>query len=511
MKVFGIGYSENLARKRWLIVTTIMLLAVLEVLDSTIVNVALRPMMPALSADQNQITWVLTSYVVACAIILPLTGFFTNVLGRKTFLMTCTIGFMISSLLCGTATSLSEMIVFRILQGMFGSSLIPISQAILRQTFPLEEQGKAMAIWGLGIMAAPVCGPTLGGFITQHASWRWVFYINLPVCLVGMLMILLVIKESPRIKESIDGFGMALMVIGIACLQIFLDKGNENDWFSSNTILILALTSIYCLIYFLIRTYYHKKPLINLRLYRDRNFRLCSLLMLMFAGLVFGFITLVPIMLQRLYGYTAMNAGWSMAPLGIASGVGMILASNLMSRISVKWVLTLGIIIALVGTLRYAHISPAADFNYFVYSNLWVGFGMGCFMVPLSTYALATLPQASITEASGLFSYARMLGTSIGISLLSTLVSRSAQLYWSQLSQHITPYNQNYLAWLREQHLSHLDQTALGRLQHEMILHSNLMAFSHGFLAITFCFFLLFPLIWRLKNVKLISDTPTAH
>lgn len=511
MAISTLQYSESLASKRWLIILTIMLLAILEVLDSTIVNVALRPMMASLGANQNQITWVLTSYVVASAIVLPLTGFFMNRLGRKTFLLACSLGFMASSFLCGISTSLTEMIIFRIFQGLFGSSLIPISQAILRETFPLEEQGKAMAIWGLGIMAAPVCGPTLGGFITQHASWRWVFYINLPMCLIGIVLILLVIKESPRIKDKIDTFGLALMILGIAALQIFLDKGNENDWFSSNGIVALALLSTYCLLYFLIRTYHQKKPLINLSLYRDRNFRVCSLLMLSFCGCLFSFITLVPIMLQKLYGYNAIDAGWSMAPLGIASGFGMIIASNIMQKTGVKPILTLAILAASYGAWRYTHLTAAADFYYFITSNLYLGFGMGCFMVPLSTYALATINKESIVEASGLFSYARMLGTSIGISLISTVVSRSVQQNWHQLSGFVNPFNPHYHQWLSAQHTTQLNGDALARMDHLITLHANLLGFIRGFSVITLCLLLLIPLIWRLESVKLTSDAPVAH
>lgn len=511
MNIHVLQYSESLASKRWLIILTIMLLAILEVLDSTIVNVALRPMMATLNANQNQITWVLTSYVVASAVILPLTGFLMNLFGRKTFILLCASGFMVSSFLCGISTSLTEMIVFRIFQGLFGSSLIPTSQAILRETFPLEEQGKAMAIWGLGIMAAPVCGPTLGGFITQHASWRWVFYINLPMCLIGIVLIILVIKESARIKEKIDNFGLALMVMGVAALQIFLDKGNENDWFNSNLILALALISAYCLTYFLIRTYHHKKPLINLTLYRNRNFRICSLLMMLFCACLFAFVTLQPIMLQSLFGYTSMASGWTMAPLGIASGIGMILASTAMQKINVKYILTLAVLSTTYGAWCYTQLTLNADLHYFLRANACLGFGMGCFMVPLSTYALATISHESIVEASGLFSYARMLGTSIGISVLSTLVTRSAQQNWHQLSGFVNPFNPQYQAWLAAQHATQLSGNALAQMANMFTLHSNLLGFIYGFNIITFCLLLLIPLIWRLENVKLNSDAPAAH
>src|SRR3990167_4974573 len=255
-------------QKKYLIIITIMLVAILEVLDATIVNVALPNMMPSLNANQNQITWVLTSYVVAAAMMLPLTGFLSHRIGTKNVLLMDIIGFMASSFLCGTANSLDIMVFYRLLQGGFGAALIPLSQSILRQSFPLEEQGKAMAIWGLGIMAAPIFGPTIGGFILAHASWRWIFYLNMPFCLFGLIMTIIVIPPYEKKLQKIDLLGVALMFIGIGCLQIFLDQGNSNNWFHSNFILLMFTTSIFCIILFLLRTASHKNPVITLAIFK---------------------------------------------------------------------------------------------------------------------------------------------------------------------------------------------------------------------------------------------------
>ncbi len=503
--------ATDLVSKRWLIVLTIMMLAILEVLDSTIVNVSLPAMMASLGADQSQVTWVLTSYVVASAIVLPITGFLTNRFGQKRFLLICAAGFMVSSLLCGTSQSLVEMVIFRVLQGAFGSSLIPISQAILRQTFPLEEQGKAMAIWGLGIMAAPIFGPTLGGYITSYASWRWIFYINLPLCLAGLFLIRAVIPDTKVIKDNIDKLGLLLMIIGVGALQIFLDKGNDNGWFSSNTILALAVISVLALVCFVIRCANEKNPVVNLTLFKDRNFAISCLLFLGFTGMTFGFISLAPIMLQHLFGYTAIQAGLNTMPMGMGSALGMGVSSALMKRVNVKAIITMGLISCFIGALRYTHTNLDVSQHHFWLNNFFLGFGSGNVMVPISTYALATIRKEHTTEASGLFSYSRMLGTSIGISLLSTLVSRMTQVSWHSLGSHITHFNNNLTLWLQHQHLRTLSGPALARLGNTISSQASMIAFVDAFKVISIVFLLLIPLVWLLKSVKLDSNTPGAH
>ncbi len=504
--------QDTLYSRRWLVITTIMMVAVLEVLDSTIVNVALPAMMPSLGANQNQITWIITSYVVASAIILPLTGFLSNRLGQKNLLLLCITGFMFSSLICGLAQSLPDMILFRILQGFFGASLIPLSQAILRETFPLEEQGKAMAIWGIGIMAAPVFGPTLGGFITEHGSWRWIFYINLPVCLLGLALTLWVIPAAKRHYQSIDWLGLLFMVIGVGALQLFLDKGNENDWLSSNLILILMIVSILCLTFFILRSLLHRHPVIKLAIYRDRNFSICCLILFLYCGIIFGLITLEPILLERLYNYPAMTAGWTMAPLGIASGVAMMFVSGLMKRVPIKMILLSGVLFGAYGAFRFSHITLATNMHEFLLDNSFLGFGMGIFMVPLATYSLATVAQADITEGSGLFSYARMIGTSVGVSLLSTLISRTSQMNWHTLSGHATVFNDDLHLWFAHQHLPFLNSVGVFRLATEIQQQASFLSFLDGFKVISLVFLALIPLIFMLKTVELRSDAgSTPH
>lgn len=488
-----------------IIIITIMLVAILEVLDSTIVNVALPKMMATLGANSDQITWVLTSYVVASAMMLPLTGFLNQRFGQRYFLLVCISGFMVSSFLCGFSTSLTEMVIFRLMQGMFGASLIPLSQAILRQSFPLEKQGNAMAIWGIGIMSAPVFGPTLGGWITEHASWQWIFYINVPVCLVALTLTFLFIKQTERILQKIDWPGILMMFIGIGALQIFLDKGNSSNWFDSNFILLLAILSGLFILLFIYRSLTQPKPAVKLAIFQDRNFALSSLMLALFAGSVFAAITLEPILLESLFNYPAVTAGMTMGPSGIASAIAMIISSQLMTRINVKYLLIVAVFCSAFGILHLSTLSLSATEMNFVVANAFFGFGMGLFMVPLTTYSLVTIKKNEITEAAGLFSYSRMLGTSIGISLFSTFVARQTQANWNILGGSINVYNPNLNLWLQHMKLTLSNPVSSQILGLELHRQSMMLAFNYAFQTIALVLLLLIPCILLLKRLDLKS------
>lgn len=492
-----------LMHHRWLIILTIMLVAILEVLDSTIVNVALPAMMPSLSANQDQITWVLTSYVVASAIMLPLTGFLSEHFGRKQLILIDITGFMISSFICGLTNDISQMVVFRILQGAFGAALIPLSQAVLRETFPVKEQGKAMAIWGMGIMVAPVFGPTLGGYITEHSSWRWIFYINMPICLIGILLTLLVIPNSKRNPQKIDWLGIALMVIGVGALQMFLDQGNQKNWFDSNTISMLFVISIVGIAFFLWRQFTYKYPIIHFELYRDRNFAISSILLMLLAGALFGMLTLQPIMLEKLFNYPIVTAGWVMSPIGIGSAFGMVLSSQLMTRMPIKLLLVIAVSLCSAGAYIFSGYNLDTDITHFIMPNFLQGFGMGLFMVPLATYALLTIPKPSITEASGLFSYGRMLGTSIGISILSTIISQESQINWHDLTTNLSRFSPTLAKWLQLQGLTTGSPEAAARLSATLGRQAEMIAFIDGYHAIAITFLILIPFVLMLKQVDI--------
>ena len=494
-----------------LIIVTIMLVAILEVLDSTIVNVALPNMMPSLGANQDEITWVLTSYVVAAAMMLPLTGFLSHRIGTKNLLLVDITGFLISSFACGTATSLNLMVFYRLFQGGFGAALIPLSQSILRDSFPLEEQGKAMAIWGLGIMAAPVFGPTIGGYVVAHASWRWIFYLNAPVCILGILMTIAVIPASKKMPDKIDILGVIFMFIGIGCLQLFLDQGNANNWFRSNYILLLASTSVISTAIFMIRSATHTNPVITLSIFKDRNFTLCTILLALYCGCLFGFMTLEPIMLENLFHYTPMIAGSTMIVVGVSSGVAMGLSSVLINKINIKIILTTSLFTSAIGAFYFSSLSLGASENNFIIGNAIFGFGLGFFMVPLTTYSLATLPSKHITEAAGLFAYGRMLGTSIGVSLLSTLVARETQINWLQLGEHVTMVNKNLRMWLYQQHLTMQNPQAISQLQTTVAAHASMIAFVDAYFLVGILLLTFIPVVLMIKTVELKEGMNAAH
>jgi DHA2 family multidrug resistance protein len=496
---------------RWILIITVMMVAILEVLDSTIVNVSLPSIMPALGANQEQITWILTSYVVASAIMLPLTGFLAARLGQKKLLIICVLGFMISSFFCGITVSLNIMVLFRLFQGAFGASLIPLSQAIMRQNYPLNEQGKAMAIWGIGIMAAPALGPVLGGYITENWSWRWVFYINVPICIAALAMIWLFIQDTVKSKIKLDQLGLVLMIIGIGSLQLFLDQGNTKDWFDSTFILIIALTSAIFISLLLIRCLRYEKPIIKLALYRDRNFTICSVLFAIFCGGFFSLLIFEPIILETIFNYPIIIAGETTASFGIASALSMIVAAPLLKIVKVKYILIAALLIAAFGAWELSTLNLRAAQWDFIKANAILGFGTGLFMVPNTLYSLATLDEKDVTEGAGLFSYFRMLGTSIGIAVFTTILTRHTQSTWYYLVSHISSLNPNLHRWLAASHLSLKNPQTAQILGKTLYQHASMISFTFTAQTISFLFLLMIPLALFLKNVDIKTDLAGAH
>lgn len=493
------------------IVVTVMMVAVLEVLDSTIVTVTLPQMMGELTANANEITWVLTSYIVASAIFMPLTGFLVHRLGQKTLLMISIVGFMLSSMACGMADNLNFMIIFRVFQGIFGAALIPLSQSILRTTFPIEQQGKAMAIWGIGIMAAPIFGPTLGGYIAENANWRWIFYINVPICLLALFLAFLFVQQTPRKYIKIDYFGLLLIAIGIGGLQIFLDQGNEHDWFDSHKLTILLIVSLICIIWFILRGLRKKDNVINLSLFKDKNFTLSTIMLGLFSAAIFSLISLQPIMLETLFNYDPLHAGYVMAPRGIAVAFAMLFVPFLMKKVSVRFILLTGVIFATVGTFFYSRLSLAADNWSIIIPSLIQGFGMGLYFVPLAVAALSTTAKNLISDGSGVYGYGRMLGSSIGISTLSTVVTRETQINWSRLDGHIQPFNPNLYRWLNQAQMSLHDKITYVRLENILQQHASMQAYLDGFFMLTIMFACLLPLTWMLGKIDISGKQPMGH
>lgn len=498
-------------QNKWMITIAVMSVAVIEVLDMTIVNVALPNMMGALGANIDQITWVLTSYIVSSAICMPLTGFLVSHLGRRKLLLINIIGFGASSALCGMSINLAQMVVFRTLQGIFGATLVPISQFVLRDTFPQHEQGKAMAIWGIGIMVGPILGPTLGGYITEYWNWRWIFYVNMPICILAFFMTLRYVTESERTKQFLDVFGLILMTIGVGTLQYVLDRANQEGWFQSSDILLMSLISAYCLIFFVIRGLSYKRNIINIHLFKDRNFALSTLLLTLFCSSVFGVLALQPLLMQNFLNYPVVRIGLDMGPRGLSCAIAMFTVAKIINKVDVRIILLAGVAFSVWGLYTMTQFSLDVSEYYFIISAFIQGLGMGLIFVPISTIALSTLPAISTAEGSGLFSFGRSMGSSIGVSLFSTILSRMSQSNWNRLGGHFTANNPAFQLWLHVKHLTLANPLMPQLLANDLNQQSTMIGFVDCFwlaMVLTLC---MVPFILMLKPPKHIQLGAGGH
>src|SRR5271166_6332620 len=438
----GMTMSRPVANP-WLIAVSVMLATFMEVLDTSIASVALPYIAGSLSATNDEATWVLTSYLVANAVILPASTWFSLKFGRKRFLITCIMIFTVSSLACGAATSLGMILLARAVQGAGGGALQPLSQAILIESFPPEKRGSALAVFALGVVVAPVLGPTLGGYLTDTYSWRWAFYINIPIGILAILMIMRFVEDPPYIKNAkpgkIDGIGLGLLAIWLAALQIILDKGQEDDWFGAVWIRWAFVILVVGLIAFLIRQLTHDKPLVDLRVFKHQNFALGCLLIALFGGALYGLITLLPLFYQELLGYTAFAAGWAVSPRGIGAILAMPIIGILTGKIDNRWLIASGFLMFAISALQFGR----ADLEISQWSFLWAimlsGFGSGSIFVPLSATSVAFLKNEEIGNASGLYNLFRNIGGSIGISIVNTIVARHEQLHQTELVRSLVP------------------------------------------------------------------------
>lgn len=429
----------------WLIAISVMLATFMEVLDTSIAAVALPHIAGSLSATNDEATWVLTSYLVANAIVLPASSWFALRFGRKRFLVTCIAIFTISSFLCGAATSLAIILIARAVQGAGGGALQPLSQSILLESFPPDKRGIAMAVFALGVVVAPVLGPTLGGWLTDTYSWRWAFYINIPIGIFAIFMILRYVEDPPYIKEAkpgrFDAIGLGLLAVWLGCLQIILDKGQEDDWFSATWIRWAAAILVVSLVAFLVREWVHKKPLVDLRVFRHRNFALGCLLIGLFGAVIYGMVTLLPLFYQELMGYTALAAGWAVSPRGIGAIIAMPVIGILTSKLDNRYLIGAGFILFGFSSYWFGQVNLAISQWSFLWAIIISGFGSGCVFVPLSTTAMSGLPNQEIGNASGLYNLLRNIGGSVGISVVNTIVARHNQVHRNELAHSISAGN----------------------------------------------------------------------
>src|SRR6266851_4558804 len=432
----------------WLIAAAVMLATFMEVLDTSVANVALPHIAGNLSATPEESTWVLTSYLVSNAIILPATNWLGRYFGRKNFLIFCIVIFTASSALCGAAASLGMLIVARIVQGAGGGALQTIAQAVLMESFPVEKRGSAMAVFGLGVVVAPIIGPTLGGWITDNYSWRWIFYINIPIGILAVFMSNTFIEDPPYIKDQrpgrIDYIGFGLMAVALGAMQLVLDKGQEDEWFASSFIVWFAILSATTAIAFIIWELRSREPIVDLRVLANRNFSVGTTLMIAMGVVLYSTIALLPLFLQTLMGYPAVTSGMAVSPRGFGAIASMLIVGRLINRIRGRYLVMFGFAVLAYAIYLFTKINLEISISSIVWPNIISGFAMGFVFVPLTTMALGTLSNEQMGNASGVFNLMRNTGGSVGIATVTTFLARWAQVHQASMVAHLTPYDPSY-------------------------------------------------------------------
>ncbi|RAK58568.1 EmrB/QacA family drug resistance transporter [Phenylobacterium hankyongense] len=430
--------AEQDAKNRWPITISIMLATVMNSLDTTIANVALPHMQGSISASPEQITWVLTSYIVSAAIMTPMSGWLADRLGRKNMFLISIGGFTVASMLCGIATSLPEIVLFRLLQGVFGAALIPLSQAVLLDINPPEKHGQAMAIWGAGAILGPILGPALGGYLTENFSWRWCFYINLPIGILALLGVWFFISGD-RVKRTkpFDFLGFGMLTLFVGAFQLVLDRGPSQDWYSSPEIWTETILAIVGLWVFVIHTMTARHPFFDRALLRDRNFVTASIFGFFIGILLFSTMALLPPMMQVLLGYPVLTSGLVSMPRGLGSFVAMFAVGQLVGRVDTRLILFTGLCISCVALWQMMHFDLAMTTMPLIVSGVIQGLGIGLLFVPLSTLAFATVPPALRPEGSSVYTLVRNLGSSVGISIMNALVVANTQTMHASIAAHV--------------------------------------------------------------------------
>ena len=501
----------------WIIAAVVMLPTFMEVLDTTIVSVALPHVAGSLSASTDEATWTLTSYLVANAVILPATGWLARYFGRSRFLVYCIAIFTLSSFFCGIAESLGVLILARVAQGAGGGALQPISQAILLESFPPEKRGMAMGAFGVGVVVAPILGPTLGGWLTDSYSWRWAFYINVPVGILAISLIRNFIEDPPYIKSArpgkTDNIGFGLMAVSLATLQIVLDKGQEDDWFAAPWVRWFVAISAVTLVIFIIWELRSKEPLVNLRVLKDRNFAVGTLLITLLGVCLYSAITLIPIYLQTLMGYTAMLSGLTLSPRGVGAIVAMPVVGLLTGKVDFRKVIGVGFILVAVSLWQFGAMNLEIAMWNIIWPNVLMGVGLSMIFVPLSAVAMGMLPREEMGNASGIFNLMRNMGGSAGISAVTTLLERRAQVHQSDLVSHLAPGDPIFqghsqgLGRAFGHFFGPYDATARGggTIYNELVRQSTLMAFIDNFRLLAVVSMLCVGVVLLLKRVKVLG------
>jgi DHA2 family multidrug resistance protein len=507
----------------WLIAVSVMLATFMEVLDTAIASVALPYIAGSLSASNDEATWVLTSYLVSNAVVLPASNWLSLKFGRKRFLMTCVAIFTVASFACGAAPTLAFILIARVIQGAGGGALQPLSQAILLESFPPAKRGAAMAVFAFGVVVAPVLGPTLGGWLTDSYSWRYAFYINIPIGILALFMINRFVHDPPYIKNAkvsaFDNLGLATLIVWTGCLQIFLDKGQEDDWFGAVWIRWCFFFCITGFIWFCYHSFTKKNPLVDLKVLKDRNFRIGCILIFMFGIGIYSTITVLPLFYQELLGYTAFTAGLVVAPRGIGAICAMPIIGYLSSKVDPRYLLTFGFFVFGLTTLYFGNVTLDLSPTTLLVPILITGFGLSFVFVPISTAAYGTLRNDQIGNASGIFNLMRNVGGSIGISIASTLLTRRSDVHQNEILNSVPLTGQQFQnsitastgALTNSFGPANAPYAAQATLYQQLGRQALLWSFVDVFRWLSLLCFVCVAIVWTFKKVKPGKPPAGAH
>jgi len=509
--------------ERWIIAMTVMIGAFMAVMDTSVVNVALPHMMGSFGQDLSSITWVATSYSIAEIIMVTMAGWWSALIGRKNLFLASFAIFTAGSVMCGTATSFTQMIVYRVVQGIGGGALIPVSQAILRETFPAEQQGMAMALYGMGVVLAPALGPTFGGWLTDSHGWPWIFYINVPVCIGGMLLVNRFVQDPSYLRrgvQSIDWLGIILLGVSLTGMQIVLERGQEENWFESSQILWGTVTTVAAFLVLIFWELRARDPVINLRVLKDRNLSLGAVMGLIFGVSLFGTTFILPQFTQKILGYSAYDAGLVMAPRAITLMLGMPLAGWLYRRVGARALITFGIGLIVWSYYDLTRLNTQAGFWDMVPTLMIMGAGMPFMFVSLSTVSLSTVDRRNMTDASSVYTLARRVGGNIGYAVVATLLSQGIQVHRFYLAAHVNDLDhvsQAYRASLSQllQQLgvgaANTSKAALVMLDRMLDRQATMMAYNDISFIFGFLFLTLLPFVSLVPSKRQILNLIKAR
>jgi DHA2 family multidrug resistance protein len=498
----------------WLIAVSVMLATFMEVLDTSVATVSLPHIAGNLSATIDESTWVLTSYLISNAIILPSSGWLSSRLGRKRYQLISVSLFTLASMLCGASTSLGMLIAARVLQGAAGGGLQPVSQAVLLESFPMRKRGQAMAVYGMGIIVAPLIGPLMGGWITDNYTWRWIFYINMPIGILALLMIHTFVEDPPyldRMKGAkIDYIGFGFLAIALTAVQVVLDKGQEADWFAALWVRWFVAIAAVALLAFIIQELRVQSPIVNLRVLKNRNLATGTFLIGLLGVIIYGTTSILPLFLQDLIGYTAFNSGLAVSPRGIGAILSLIVAARLIGRVDERLLITIGVLIRGSSLLMLGHLNLSMGIGNVIWPNIVNGFANGFLFVPLTTMTMKTLPKELMGAGTGFYNLLRNLGGSLGISIVTTLLVRGQQTHQNILVASLNGSNPVY--WNTLQRLSHFFaiqsgnaagmHLAMGTLYRNLVQQAVLCSYIDDFRLLGYLSLLCLPFLFLFRNVK---------